>query len=307
MKIQIKKKSHQNLLKIIHLRHGVADSQKTLDINENQEKNISGFRRLDINLLNDKNGQPFKIREDTNDFKLLKESIEILGITNPLQVVENGSMFDVIEGHRRLYIAKMLGFKEVDCIVIEKNKDKNNLQLVDGNITARQKLLTSENVKAYKLKFESMQNLGRSPKQEIADEENTSVRTVERYLKLSTLTDTMLDLIDEFETSKKFGFSMKVGTVFTNLSEEQQQIIEDYIIENEVVIDEKQAKEIIKLEPITKDSINQALNKKNKVDKRKNISIPYKRIKDFFSEETSEEERIEIIIKALENFTNKVQ
>ena len=290
------------------MRHGVANDEKVQNINENEQKNImKNYMQIDVNLINDKKEQPFKIREETNDFKLLEESIRILGITNPLQLVKKDNRYDIVEGHRRLYIAKKIGLKTVPGIIIEEDKDKNNLQLVDGNITSRQELLTSEKVKAYKLKYEAMANMGKSPKQQIAEDENTSVRTVERYLKLSSLTNDMLELIDEFETSKKYGFSMKVGNLFSDLSKENQDVICNYILDKEITIDEKQAKEIIKLDNITLENIDSAINNKPKIDKRKNISIPYKKVESFFSNEETIEERIEIIIKALENYFNKMQ
>lgn len=290
------------------MRHGVANDEKVQNINENEQKNImKNYMQIDVNLINDKKEQPFKIREETNDFKLLEESIRILGITNPLQLVKKDNRYDIVEGHRRLYIAKKIGLKTVPGIIIEEDKDKNNLQLVDGNITSRQELLTSEKVKAYKLKYEAMANMGKSPKQQIAEDENTSVRTVERYLKLSSLTNDMLELIDEFETSKKYGFSMKVGNLFSDLSKENQDVICNYILDKEITIDEKQAKEIIKLDNITLENIDNAINNKPKIDKRKNISIPYKKVESFFSNEETIEERIEIIIKALENYFNKMQ
>ena len=62
--------------------------------------------QIDVNLINDKKEQPFKIREETNDFKLLEESIRILGITNPLQLVKKDNRYDIVEGHRRLYSEK---------------------------------------------------------------------------------------------------------------------------------------------------------------------------------------------------------
>ena len=286
------------------IRQDVGNDEKTENINENSEKNIyKKIIDLDVNLIEDKDKQPFKIREETEDFKRLKESIEILGIKNPLQLVENGEKYKIIEGHRRLYIAKQLNMKNVPCIIVD-------LQLVDGNITQREKLLTSEIVKAYKLKTEALKNLGyysEESKQQIAEEENKSVRTIERYLKLSNLIDEFLDFIDIYEETKERGISRSVGLILSDIKEEKQKIIYNYIEEKNIIITDKQAKEIKNCEQIDEKILDSIINKKEKIDKRKSLSIPYKKVESFFSSETSKEEQIETIIKALENYFKSIQ
>ena len=292
------------------IRHDVGNDEKAEDIKQNKEKNTDKkVVEIDVKVLNEMSKQPFKIREETNDFQRLEESIKILGITNPLQLAITKDGYRIIEGHRRLYIAKKLGFTTVPCLIQEEDIDRNNIQLVDGNTTHREKLLTSEMVRAYKMKYEALKNLGllaEENKKQIAEESDKSIRTIERYLKLGNLIDDLLEYIDEYELNKQEGISRNVGLILADLNSEDQKVIYKYIKENKIILTDKQANEIRNLDKITEQTIDKTLNKNKKIDKRKSLSIPYKKIEGFFSEEIKEEERVEIIIKALEEYFKKV-
>lgn len=292
------------------IRHDVGNDEKAEDIKQNEEKNTEKkVVEIDVKVLNEMSKQPFKIREETNDFQRLEESIKILGIKNPLQLAKTKDGYRIIEGHRRLYIAKKLGFTTVPCLIQEEDIDRNNIQLVDGNTTHREKLLTSEMVRAYKMKYEALKNLGllaEENKKQIAEESDKSIRTIERYLKLGNLIDDLLEYIDEYELNKQEGISRNVGLILADLNSEDQKVIYKYIKENKIILTDKQANEIKNLDKITEQTIDKALNKNKKIDKRKSLSIPYKKIEGFFSEEIKEEERVEIIVKALEEYFKKV-
>jgi len=62
----------------------------------------------------------------TKQYKDLKESIEKFGLVDPIIVneyfVEN--YYVVIGGHQRLKICKELGYKDIDCIVLNLNKEE---------------------------------------------------------------------------------------------------------------------------------------------------------------------------------------
>lgn len=290
------------------IRQAVGNDENPNNINENEEKYI--VKMIDIDLLDENDNQPFKIREETEDFLRLKQSIKLLGIKNPLQLIMENGNYKIIEGHRRVRIAKQLGIKKVPCLIVENDKDKNAIQMVDGNITQREKLLTSELVRAYALRFEALKNMGlytEESKEAMAKEYEKSVRTIERFLKLSSLTEDFLCFIDEYEMSKERGIPKNIGLIIADMKPENQEILYIYLATNNVKLTENQAKEIRNISELTSEKIDNVINKKKKVDKRKNISIPYKKVESFFTSEETPEERIDIIIKALENYFNKAQ
>ncbi|HKJ66216.1 MAG TPA: ParB N-terminal domain-containing protein [Desulfopila sp.] len=61
-----------------------------------------------------------RIRADIGNLKSLEESIESVGLINPLVVDENNML---IAGYRRLQACKNLGFKEVDVAVVDFDGD----------------------------------------------------------------------------------------------------------------------------------------------------------------------------------------
>ncbi|MBR3255692.1 MAG: ParB N-terminal domain-containing protein [Clostridia bacterium] len=290
------------------IRQPVENGANTNNINEKEKKYI--VELVDVNLLNENDNQPFKIIENTDDFKTLEKSVSILGIKTPLQIIVENGKYRIIEGHRRVRVAKKLGIQKVPCIIVENDKDKNAIQMVDGNITQRQKLLTSELVRAYALKYEALKNMGlytEETKEAMSKEYEKSVRTIERFLKLSSLTEDFLCFIDEYEMSKERGIPKNIGLIIADMKPENQEVLYIYLVEKNIKLTENQAKELRNIQELTPEKIDEVINKKKKVDKRKNISIPYKKVESFFTDKESPEEQIEIILKALEKYFENTQ
>ena len=81
-------------------------------------------KKIDINKLQPASYNPRQI--STKQYKDLIESFEKFGLVDPIIVneyfVEN--YYVVIGGHQRLKICKELGYKDIDCIVLELNKEE---------------------------------------------------------------------------------------------------------------------------------------------------------------------------------------
>lgn len=87
---------------------------------------------IEIQRLRDFKNHPFKIREDLQ-MRSLKESIQKYGILTPLIVrpVIEGH-YEIISGHRRRFIAKMLGFRKVPVIIRIMKDDEAVIAMVDA-------------------------------------------------------------------------------------------------------------------------------------------------------------------------------
>lgn len=84
----------------------------------------------------DANENNFFTVEDVQD---LKESIEVNGILQPLNVVKAGSRYRIIAGHRRFKAAKELELEKVPAIVLpEMSEAMEQLALIQTNTTARE-------------------------------------------------------------------------------------------------------------------------------------------------------------------------
>ena len=104
--------------------------------------------------------QPYTIDRPTPDLVRLMDSIEHIGIAEPLIVRprEIGG-YEIISGHRRDYCAKAVGLDTRPVIVRNYSDEEADILVVDYNIN-REDLLPSEKAKAYKLKLDAMKRQG---------------------------------------------------------------------------------------------------------------------------------------------------
>lgn len=71
------------------------------------------------------------------EFNLLYDNIERIGIADPILVRRAGDRFRVVGGHHRLEVAKLQGFEEVPCTIIEDDsfdEDQEKFQIVRMNM-----------------------------------------------------------------------------------------------------------------------------------------------------------------------------
>ena len=145
--------------------------------------------------------QPYTIDRPTPDLVRLMDSIEHIGIAEPLIVRprEIGG-YEIISGHRRDYCAKAVGLDTRPVIVRNYSDEEADILVVDYNIN-REDLLPSEKAKAYKLKLDAMKRQGQrtdltsgqlgqklkghSSIDLLADQVDESRKQVQRYVRLN--------------------------------------------------------------------------------------------------------------------------
>ena len=80
------------------------------------------IRKIDINLLNSSKYNPRKdLQSEDIEYKKIKRSIEEFGFVDPLIVNKD---MTVIGGNQRLKVLKELGYKEVDCVLLDLDKTR---------------------------------------------------------------------------------------------------------------------------------------------------------------------------------------
>lgn len=143
--------------------------------------------------------QPYTIDRPTPDLVRLMDSIEHIGIAEPLIVrPRDAGGYEIISGHRRDYCAKVVGLDTRPVIVRNYSDEEADILVVDYNIN-REDLLPSEKAKAYKLKLDAMkrqagrpsknsaqvgQNFqGRFSVELLAEQVNESRMQIQRYKK----------------------------------------------------------------------------------------------------------------------------
>lgn len=169
---------------------------------KNTPKNIS------IEKLFPFEGHPFKV-QDNEEMNALIESIQEQGILSPLIVrpKENTkNEYEIVSGHRRFRAAVKAGIKEVPALIVPIDRDAAAIAVVDSNLH-REHILPSEKAFAYKLKMEALSRQGKrsdltsdqlGPKLTVEKiSENDSATQVKRYIRLTNLIPSILDMVDE--------------------------------------------------------------------------------------------------------------
>ena len=157
--------------------------------------------------------QPYTIDRPTPDLVRLMDSIEHIGIAEPLIVrPREGGGYEIISGHRRDYCAKAVGLDTRPVIVRNYSDEEADILVVDYNIN-REDLLPSEKAKAYKLKLDAMKRQAGRPSREngdqvgphyfrgkskeiLAEQVNESTSQIQRYVRLNKLIPPLLDAVD---------------------------------------------------------------------------------------------------------------
>ena len=158
---------------------------------------------LPISKLHPFEGHPFKVT-DNEEMDQLVWSVLTQGLLTPLVVrpLENGE-YEVISGHRRLHACKKAGIETVPALIYEIDRDAAAIALVDSNLH-REKILPSEKAFAYKLKMAALNRQGTSRQvgeklsvTQISEASNDSERQVHRYIRLTNLIPSILQMVDE--------------------------------------------------------------------------------------------------------------
>lgn len=146
---------------------------------------------------------PYYVRNDA-EMDALAESIREHGILSPLIVrpLEDApGEYEVVSGHRRLFAAKIAGLREVPAMIRTLDRDAAAIALVDSNLH-REHILPSEKAFAYKMKMEALNRqgqtcgqVGHKSRDSLSDTE--SGRQVQRYIRLTRLSRSLLNLVDE--------------------------------------------------------------------------------------------------------------
>ena len=153
--------------------------------------------------------QPYTIERPTPDLVRLMDSIERIGIAEPLIVrPREAGGYEIISGHRRDYCAKVVGLETRPAIVREYTDEEADILVVDYNIN-REDLLPSEKAKAYKLKLDAMKRQGARTDltscqlgtklradELLAEKADDSARQIQRYIRLTKLIPTLLEQVD---------------------------------------------------------------------------------------------------------------
>ncbi len=192
----------------------------------------------------------------TDDITELKESIELVGLRQHIEVWDNNGTYEIISGHRRFKALKELcsegkkEFEKIPCRVVECTETEAEIQLIFGNSVNRELTDYEKMFQLSRMKelLEKWQNEGEKipgrKRDIIAEKLNMSKSQVGRLESIeNNLSD---DLKEEF---KKENINLTTAVELSKLDKEKQ------------------------VEQLKKIQIGEKVTAKTVIDENKNVSI----------------------------------
>ena len=263
--------------------------------------------------------QPYTIDRPTPDLVRLMDSIEHIGIAEPLIVrPRDAGGYEIISGHRRDYCAKAVGLDTRPVIVRNYSDEEADILVVDYNIN-REDLLPSEKAKAYKLKLDAMKRqgqkrVGTSPQNGEKLKENYSVSIlgeqvkesatqIQRYVRLNLLIPPLVEAVD-----KGFLKLAPAADFLSHLSEKEQTYLLLVMERDEVSPSLGQAQRLKQLsgEGKLENNIIDLIMREEKPLERK-VTIRNDRLQKYFPASYTPKQMEDVIIKLLDGWHRKRQ
>lgn len=258
---------------------------------------------------------PFKVKQDEAMAEMV-DSVKQYGVLVPALVrpkADGG--YEMVAGHRRKCAATLAGITEMPCIVRNLTDDEATIIMVDSNLQ-RETILSSEKAFAYKMKLEAMKRQAGRPKnsaplepnlkgtrsnEELASSSPDSRSQIQRYIRLTELIPTVLDMVD----NGKIAFRPAVELSY--LSKEQQQSLYDTMECEDCTPSLAQA---IKMKDFSRDGklteeVILSIMQEEKPNQREQFKMPKERISKYFAPGTPAQKIEDTIIKALELYRRR--
>ena len=261
---------------------------------------LEQVQEIALTELHEFKGHPFKVLDDEK----MQETVESIrehgvlmpGIARPRP--EGG--YEIIAGHRRRHGCELAGISTMPMFVRNYTDDEATIIMVDSNIQ-REDILPSEKAKAYRMKYDAMKHQGSRAGGltlgEIGEAAGESPKTVQRYIWLSRLSDSLLELLD----SRKLGITQGVDLSF--LSEDAQQWVQVVVEDTGVNITTDQSaklKEYDKSGALTFPMVRLILAEEK--PQRRRFTMKSEELGKYFSDVYTNDEIEHIIISLLERW-----
>lgn len=283
---------------------------------ERDEAKRETIMEIPLSQISDFPNHPFKVKMDESMSDLV-ESVKSYGVLSPVIVrpKDNGE-YEMIAGHRRKRASELAGKYSIKCIVQDVTDDEAIILMVDSNLQ-REQLLPSEKAFAYKMKLDAMKRQGGRPKENgvplghhflegksreiLADNSPDSNTQIQRYIRLTHLSQPLLDMVDENK------IAMRPAVELSYLTENEQEILlnamewEDCTPSHVQAIKMRQFSQEGKLN----EGVIQSILQEEKPNQKEQFRMPKERISKYFAPGTSSQKIEETIIKALELYRKR--
>lgn len=265
---------------------------------------------LDAGALVPFQNQPFRVATG-EEMDQLKESIQEYGVLSPLlaRPLPNGS-YEIVSGHRRKAACEALGITRLPVLVRPMTDDEAIILLVDSNIQ-REHILPSEKAFAYKMKMEAIKHQGQSLANSTCGQvghksrdtlsKTESGRTVQRYIRLTCLIPSILQMVDEGQ------IAFNPAVEISYLTEEDQKILKDEMDACQAtpsLTQSRTLKQMSQAGTLTREYLHHLLTEE-KPNQRQKFFLNQEDVKKFFPPNYTPEQMHNTILLLLRNWQHK--
>ena len=254
---------------------------------------------------------PFKVKDDAA-MQDTVDSVREYGVLVPAIARPNpDGGYELIAGHRRHHASELAGKETMPVIVRDLDDDAATIIMVDSNLQ-REELLPSERAFAYKMKLEALKHQGKKtldqlgPKwstQEIGKAGNDSMSQVKRFIRLTELIPTLLDMVDE----RKIAFNPAVELSY--LKKEQQTLLLEAMDTEQATPSLSQAQRLKKFSQqkmLSLDVMRAVMSEEKKTDLDR-VTLKNETLRKYFPKSYTPKQMEDTIIKLLEGWYKKRQ
>ena len=254
---------------------------------------------------------PFKVKDDAA-MQDTVDSVREYGVLVPaIARPDPDGGYELIAGHRRHHASELVGKETMPVIIRDLDDDAATIIMVDSNLQ-REELLPSERAFAYKMKLEALKHQGKKtldqlgPKwstQEIGKAGNDSMSQVKRFIRLTELIPTLLDMVDE----RKIAFNPAVELSY--LKKEEQTLLLEAMDSEQATPSLSQAQRLKKFSQqkmLSLDVMRAVMSEEKKTDLDR-VTLKNETLRKYFPKSYTPKQMEDTIIKLLEGWYKKRQ
>ena len=270
------------------------------DLFSAEDNSVEGtYTTVPLSQLKPFKNHPFKVLDDEK----MQETVESIlqhGVIQPGIVRPCADGYEVVAGHRRWRASELAGKTDMPVIIRDLDDDAATVLMVDTNIQ-RENLLPSEKARAYKMKYEALKHQGSKGDKHTADavgeKAGDSGRTVQRYIRLASLINGLLELVDEGN------IKMVAGERLSYLKAEEQELVLEAVANISIYPSPAQAeqiKDMSKKGTLSEKNVYALLVKKE--NSGQSVTISPKKIRNYFPTAYTKAQIEEVIYSLLEQW-----
>jgi len=259
---------------------------------------------------------PFKVKDDAA-MQDTVDSVREYGVLVPaIARPDPSGGYELIAGHRRHHASELAGKETMPVIVRDLDDDAATIIMVDSNLQ-REELLPSERAFAYKMKLEAMKRQAGRPSRENVSQVGTQKRSdqimaeqvgesrnqIQRFIRLTELIPTLLDMVDE----RKIALNPAVELSY--LKKEEQTLLLEAMDSEQATPSLSQAQRLKKFSQqkmLSLDVMRAVMSEEKKTDLDR-VTLKNETLRKYFPKSYTPKQMEDTIIKLLEGWYKKRQ